>query len=73
MLDLMGPERSRGLPIYLIHGTLDWMFPVQLARDANRALRRAGATLRYREIKDLSHTYPNDENGHILNWLLHKK
>ena len=72
MLDLMDPERCRDLPIHLIHGTLDWMFPVQLARDASRALQRAGADLRYREIKDLSHTYPNDENSRILNWFLPK-
>lgn len=73
MLDLMDAERCRGLPIFLTHGTLDWMFPVQLARDANRALRRAGANVRYSEIEDLSHTYPNDENGQILNWFLFKQ
>jgi len=24
----------------------------------------------YREIADLSHTYPRDENGRILDWFL---
>ena len=73
MLEMMDPARCRKLPIYLIHGALDWMFPVQVARDAEQALRRAGANLCYREIEDLSHTYPNDENGRILDWLLNSR
>ena len=72
MLEMMDPARCRDLPIYLIHGALDWMFPVQVARDAEQALRRAGAAVCYREIKDLSHAYPNDENGHILDWFLNR-
>ena len=65
------PEgRLEGLPIYLTHGVLDWMFPVQMARDARDALRARGARLEYREIADLSHTYPDEENPRILDWLL---
>lgn len=63
-------ERMRGLPIYLIHGVLDWMFPVQTARQARQALVSAGAQVTYREIDDLSHTYPRDENAGILDWLM---
>jgi phospholipase/carboxylesterase len=61
-------ERARGRRIYLVHGALDWMFPVDLARAAAEELRRAGAELTYREIDDLSHTYPRDENPRILEW-----
>lgn len=61
--------RARGRPIYLVHGALDWMFPVQTARMAREALQAAGAALVYREIEDLSHTYPRDENPAILDWL----
>src|SRR5208282_2818713 len=50
------PERIRGLPIYLVHGALDWMFPVRTGRTANEALTVAGAKVVYREIPDLSHT-----------------
>jgi phospholipase/carboxylesterase len=64
-----GIERARGRPIYLVHGALDWMFPVATARMAEHALRTAGARLVYREIADLSHTYPRDENPAILDWL----
>jgi phospholipase/carboxylesterase len=61
--------RARGRRIYLVHGALDWMFPVQLARMARDALADAGADLCYREIEDLSHTYPREENAEILEWL----
>ena len=65
-----GIERARGRPIYLVHGALDWMFPVQTARLARDTLVTAGARLVYREIEDLSHTYPRDENPRILDWLM---
>jgi phospholipase/carboxylesterase len=29
----------------------------------------AGARVVYREVEDLSHTYPRDENPRILDWL----
>ena len=62
-------ERTRGLPVHIVHGALDWMFPVELARQANRALSRAGADVTYREVDDLSHTYPRELNGAMLDWL----
>jgi phospholipase/carboxylesterase len=63
-------DRVRGLPIQIVHGVQDWMFPPELARSAERTLAGAGAAVVYREIADLSHTYPRDENGHILDWFL---
>jgi phospholipase/carboxylesterase len=64
-----GMARARHRPVYLIHGALDWMFPVQTAQMARDVLLAAGARLVYREIADLSHTYPRDENPKILDWL----
>lgn len=61
--------RARGWPVYLVHGALDWMFPVETARLGRDALLASGARVVYREIADLSHTYPWDENAHILDWL----
>ena len=63
-------SRLRGLPVYLMHGELDWMFPVDFARIANAALTKAGASVVFREIGDLSHTYPRDENPKIMDWFL---
>ena len=69
MAEMADAERLRGLPVYLVHGRLDWMFPVQVARQTNELLSAAGADMAYREIDDLSHTYPREINGEILNWL----
>jgi phospholipase/carboxylesterase len=63
-------SRVRGLPIHIVHGTQDWMFPPEIAQGAERALTEAGAAVVYREITDLSHTYPRDENARILDWFL---
>jgi phospholipase/carboxylesterase len=60
--------RARGRRIYLVHGALDWLFPVGLARAARDELERVGADLTYRELEDLSHAYPREENDRILTW-----
>jgi phospholipase/carboxylesterase len=69
MAEMADAERLRGLPIYLVHGRLDWMFPVQVARQTQAALSAAGADVTYRELDDLSHCYPREMNPAILNWL----
>jgi phospholipase/carboxylesterase len=61
-------ERARGRRIYLVHGMLDWMFPIAVARMAAQELERAGADITFRPIEDLSHTYPREENDRILTW-----
>ncbi len=63
-------DRVRDLPVHIVHGTQDWMFPPEMAQGAQRALQQAGADVVYREIADLSHTYPRDENARILDWFL---
>lgn len=70
LLETVNPERLRGLPVYLMHGALDWMFPLSVAHTARDALTAAGAEVTYREIDDLSHTYPREENDRIIDWLL---
>jgi phospholipase/carboxylesterase len=61
-------QRAAGKRIYMVHGALDWMFPVAIARVAAQELERAGADITFREIDDLSHTYPREENDRILTW-----
>jgi phospholipase/carboxylesterase len=63
------PDRLMGLPIFLTHGVRDWMFPIEIARGANAALTSAGAAVVYREIDDLSHTYPSEINAEVLAWM----
>ena len=69
LAQMADPDRLAGLPIHLAHGALDWMFPIDMARDAQQALTAAGAAVTYREIPDLSHTYPRELNPRILAWL----
>jgi phospholipase/carboxylesterase len=69
MAEMADARRLRGLPVYLVHGRLDWMFPVQVARQTRDALAAAGADVIYRELDDLSHCYPRETNAAILNWL----
>jgi phospholipase/carboxylesterase len=68
LLAMTEPKRLTGLPIHLTHGAQDWMFPVDVARTAHRALAAAGAMITYREIADLSHAYPRDGQGEVLDW-----
>jgi phospholipase/carboxylesterase len=70
MLSLSTPERLDGLPVYLVHGALDWMFPVAMAEQAEAALTEARARVSLRVVEDLSHTYPRDENAAMLDWFL---
>src|SRR3954462_11612735 len=69
MAEMADADRLRGLPIHIVHGKLDWMFPVQVARQTSQALSAAGAKITYRELDDLSHTYPREMNAEILQWL----
>jgi phospholipase/carboxylesterase len=69
MAELADADRLRGLPVFLVHGRLDWMFPVQVARHTQEALSAAGASVVYREIDDLSHCYPLEINAEMLAWL----
>jgi phospholipase/carboxylesterase len=62
-------DRLRGLPIHIAHGVHDWMFPVDMAREARATLAAAGARVTYREVEDLAHCYPVELNPDILAWM----
>jgi phospholipase/carboxylesterase len=42
---------------------------VQVARQTQQALSAAGANVIYRELDDLSHTYPREMNVAMLGWM----
>jgi phospholipase/carboxylesterase len=69
MAEMADAERLRGLPIHIVHGALDWMFPVETARQTRDVLTAAGANVTYREVDNLSHCYPREMNAPILKWL----
>ncbi len=70
LLEVIDGVHVEGRRIHVIHGALDWMFPVEVGRAARDALGAAGAELVYREIEDLSHSFPRDENLPLLEWFL---
>lgn len=70
LMGMASPSRIAGLPVYITHGALDWMFAADMARLAYSELSAAGANVTYREIADLSHTYPSEENAKIADWFL---
>lgn len=59
---------AAGRRIRLVHGRLDWMFPVETAEIAAHQLQHAGANLSLRLVDDLSHAWPREENDGILSW-----
>lgn len=63
-------DRVRGLPIHIIHGAKDWMFPVLMSEEARDGLSRMGANVTYKRLNDLSHAYGPDLSTMILDWLL---
>ena len=70
MMAFAEQARLRGLPIRLVHGVRDWMFPVAMAREAARCLAEAGAAVELNEIADLAHAWPREEAGAMLDWFL---
>ena len=71
LLEFFPAERIRGLPVRITHGALDWMFTAKSARDTADALALMGANAIYREIADLSHTYPShEEHAQIFDWFM---
>ncbi|MEM7406302.1 MAG: phospholipase [Pseudomonadota bacterium] len=70
LLEMIPGVDVRKRPIYLTHGVHDWMFAIDIARLAEQTLGAAGAQVEYREIADLAHTYPREENPRIIEWLM---
>ena len=69
LVEAASAARLQGLPIYLMHGVLDWMFPIDVARTAQQTLQAAGAQVVYAEVEDLSHTYPEEYSAKVLQWV----
>jgi len=59
---------AKNRKIYLVHGTRDWMFPIDMARMADTQLKAAGADIIFREITDLSHNFARAELPRLLDW-----
>lgn len=54
--------------VYLVHGTDDWMFPLEMAYMANQQLTESGAQVTFREIQGLTHSFARNELPHLFRW-----
>lgn len=70
LLEMSSAQRLSGLPVFITHGALDWMFPVDMAAMAAESFRVAGSAVRFEAVEDLSHTYPSEMNREIMQWFL---
>lgn len=70
LVEFADPRRLRGLPIHIVHGAQDWMFPPEVARTAAEVLARSGAAVVHREVPDLPHAFAPDFAGPVLRWFL---
>lgn len=61
-------QHAKDRPIYLVHGHLDWMFPLETAFMAEQELRNWGADLTFRPLEDVSHNFARQELPALLNW-----
>ena len=60
--------QAKDKPIYLVHGTEDWMFPIETAYMAKQELENAGAKLKFRELPGHPHSYARFENPALIEW-----
>lgn len=62
------PERMRGLPIFIAHGTSDPILPIQHGREARDRLARLPVALTYREYP-MGHAVTPESLADITPWL----
>ncbi len=61
--------RGKHLPILVIHGVHDFIFPVTFARSASNLLKSIGYDVRYEELPDWGHAYTYSINERmVLPW-----
>jgi len=59
-------------PIYLVHGTADWMFPADVGDMTAHLLSEHHADLCYRAIPGLGHAFARTELPNLLTWFTPK-
>lgn len=60
--------QAHELPVYIVHGERDQIFPVAYIRMVVEKLREWGHQVTYRELPGFGHAYPPEENAAILDW-----
>jgi phospholipase/carboxylesterase len=63
LLDL---EQSKTLPVFLVHGAKDFIFPVAIARRTHDLLSQSGFDVTYKELPDWGHAYTYSINETLV-------
>ena len=67
MLDnMLRRKQGQNLPIHIVHGAQDHIFPVQTIRSGHALLSRLGYNARYEELPDWGHSYCSGVNERLV-------
>jgi phospholipase/carboxylesterase len=67
MLDpILRQKRGIEVPLLIVHGVLDAIFPVASIRQARTLMEKIGYSITYRELPDWGHAYPYRINEQIV-------
>lgn len=68
-LDVEKTDINQGVDIFLAHGAMDQVIPVDLAYATRGQLEKAGYTPQWQEYQAMPHSVSLEEIDHISNWL----
>jgi phospholipase/carboxylesterase len=63
---LLRAGKGKELPLFVIHGVHDFIFPVQFTRQTNELLRSIGYNLKYEELPDWGHAFTYSINERLV-------
>lgn len=63
---LLRQGKGKGMPILVVHGVHDFIFPVESVRQTNELLQKLGYNLTYKELPDWGHAYCSTINEQIV-------
>ena len=66
MDDMLRRKQGVGLPIYIVHGAQDHIFPVDPIRKGHALLQRLGYNAQYEELPDWGHSYCSGVNANLV-------
>ena len=66
MDDMLRRKQGQNLPIYIVHGALDHIFPVGPIRKGHGLLQRLGYDARYEELPEWGHSYCSGINERLV-------
>lgn len=59
-------EKSKTLPVFMVHGEKDFIFPVAMARRTHALLEQSGFNVIYKELPDWGHAYTYSINETLV-------